>query len=56
LPDHLKFFQGHFVFLEMRRTTVMGVRRGGKTFFCPHPWKLGLKANLHWGRASSHQA
>jgi len=35
LPDHLRFFQGHFVFQEIRRTTFMGVRRGGKTFFFP---------------------
>jgi len=33
LPDYLIFFQGHFVFQEIRWTTFMGVRRGGKT---PH--------------------
>jgi len=27
LPDHLKIFQGHFVFQEIRWTTFTGVRR-----------------------------
>jgi len=40
LPDHLKNFQGHFVFQEIRWTTFMGVRRGGKTGFCP-PLEIG---------------
>jgi len=35
LPDHLKFFQGHFVFQEMRWTTFMGVCRGAKMGFAP---------------------
>ena len=35
LPDHLKFFQGHFIFQEIRLTTFMVVRRGRKMGFCP---------------------
>jgi len=42
LPDPLKIVQGHFVFQEIRWTTFMGVRRGGKTRFCS-PWKLSLR-------------
>jgi len=42
LSDHLKFFQGHFVFQEMRWTTFMGVRRGGKMGFCP-TMEIGTK-------------
>jgi len=26
----------------------MGVRRGGKTVFCPPPWKLGLRTKKCW--------
>jgi len=43
LPDHLKFFQGHFVFQEIRWTTFMGVRRGGKTGFCLLSMEIGTK-------------
>jgi len=38
LPDHMKFFQGHFVFQRDRVGffhTFMGVRRRGETDICP---------------------
>jgi len=35
LPDHLEFFQGHFIFQETRWTTFIGVRRGDETGFYP---------------------
>jgi len=41
LPDHLKFFQGRFVFQEIRWTTFMDVRRGRKTDF--DPLEIGTK-------------
>ena len=43
LPDHLKCFQGRFVFQELQWTTFIGVHRGVKRVFAPPTLEIGTK-------------